>query len=85
MDETIIKLQREVKLNRTHVLIAFWIFFSSQLLRCRTEQAFFCEDVDVDCTMYCFLKKEKELGPICFPHSGALSLLQLHCVVACGV
>lgn len=40
MDETIIKLQREVKLNRIHVLIAFWIFFSSQLLRCRTDWAF---------------------------------------------
>lgn len=40
MDEAVTKLQREVKVNGIHVLIVFWIVFSSQLLRCRTDPAF---------------------------------------------
>lgn len=60
MDETIIKLQREVKLNRIHVFNCILDFFQQPASEVQERLSIFRVDVDVDCTMYWFLKKEKE-------------------------
>lgn len=77
MDETITKLQREVKVNRIYVLIVFWIVFSSQFLRCRTDQAFLW---GCWCGLHTvlFLKKEKDwfslFSTLCCSQSSSLVL-----------
>lgn len=91
MDETIIKLQREVKLKRNPCFNCILDFFQQPASKVHGRSSFlfsFCEVVDVDCNiLFKTKRKEKERrkpGPVCFLHSGAFSL-QLRCMAVCCV